>query len=62
MKQNRQYKNTHFTNRGNWGARIQIDGRIKTRYGFNTEREAAIQVDKFLLEAGKQPINILKSC
>jgi hypothetical protein len=62
MKQNRQYKNTHFTRWGTWEAVIQVDGRIKRKSGFNTEREAAVQVDKFLLEAGKQPINILKSC
>lgn len=28
--------------------------------GFNTEREAAMQVDKWLIERGVPPVNILK--
>lgn len=28
--------------------------------GFNTEREAAIAVDKYFIKKGKPPVNILK--
>ena len=36
--------------------------RLKWANYFLTEREAAIAVDKKLIEKGKEPVNILKKC
>lgn len=40
-------------------AKIQIDNKIYHKC-FMELRQAAIQIDKWLIQAGKQPINILK--
>ena len=56
----REYKNTHYNKFGNWEACIRVGGRKYRHDGFKTEREAAIQADKMLLEHNKEPVNILK--
>ena len=45
-------------NNGRVYYRIGVPNYSKKR--FNTEREAAIAVDKILIEQGKEPVNILK--
>lgn len=32
----------------------------KTRQEYNTEKEAALAADKYLISIGKEPVNILK--
>lgn len=44
------------TNKVYW--RIRFKNFIK--YKINTEREAAIEADKYLISIGKPPVNILK--
>jgi len=41
-------------------AHIYIKGKSFYKYGLNSEREAAIKVDLFLIENGLEPVNILK--
>jgi hypothetical protein len=47
-----------------WQAQLvwddSIDGRKVKCKNFGSEREAAVQVDKWLIEMGKDPVNILK--
>ena len=46
---------------GKWSGKVYIDNyRTKQKSFFKTEREAALWVDKVLLENGKEPVNILK--
>lgn len=52
-----QYMYVCFSTRDNiWFA--QYKNKFRKRY--DTEREAALGVDKFLLTIGEQPVNILK--
>ena len=39
---------------------IVINGKLKQKLDFKTEREAALFVDKALISFNKEPINILK--
>lgn len=61
MKQpERKYKYTHYTRYGYWEAIVTKFG-VRLRHGnCATEREAAIQADRLLLENGFSPVNILK--
>lgn len=43
-------------NKTKWVVNIKGVG----RNGFETEREAALAVDKYLISKGKEPVNILK--
>jgi hypothetical protein len=43
-----------------WRARLQYKGTIKSKSGFKTDREAAIFYDKMCINAGIEPVNILK--
>jgi hypothetical protein len=42
-----------------WKAKMQVDGH-KTGRNYDSEREAALAIDKFLIGHGKEPVNILK--
>jgi hypothetical protein len=54
------YKNVTMYRLG--GKQIYYRGAVckYSKRGFETEREAAIWVDMRLIEAGKEPVNILK--
>ena len=58
------YYSTWFINRKGdavlpWMTLIQLRGTHWSKH-FKTEREAALAVDKKLIEIGKEPVNILK--
>lgn len=65
MKKDSEYKNVYklsqnqFNIKRRWQARITVKG-IKYETYFETEKQAAIAVDKFLIKNGKEPKNILK--
>lgn len=55
------YKYIHckvMNNKEYWDARING----KFRCSYDSEREAAIAIDKYLISEGKEPVNILKKC
>jgi hypothetical protein len=51
--------NTVLKNRSYWVCKFTVRGKNLQCY-FDDERSAAIQYDKWRIEAGKAPVNILK--